>query len=42
MWAYTLNMKVYEVPPEVENAIRNTESRPFVRIIFELSGGDVY
>ena len=35
-------MKFYEVPPEVENAIRNTESRPFVRIVFELAGGDVY
>ena len=35
-------MKFYEVPPEVENAIRNTEIRPFVRIVFELAGGDVY
>lgn len=42
LWGYTLNMKFYEVPPEVENAIRNTDSRPFVRIVFELAGGDVY
>ena len=35
-------MKFYEVPPEVENAIRNTECRPFVRVVFELAGGDVY
>ena len=42
MWAYTLSMKFYEVPPEVENAIKNTDSRPFVRVVFELSSGDLY
>ena len=42
MWGYTLSMKFYEVPPEVENAIKNTDSRPFVRVVFELSSGDLY
>ena len=42
MWAYTLSMKFYEVPPEVENSIKNTDSRPFVRVVFELSSGDLY
>ena len=35
-------MKFYEVPPEVENAIKNTNIRPFVRVVFELADGDVY
>ena len=35
-------MKFYELPPEVENKIRDTDSRPFVRVVFELAGGDVY
>ena len=35
-------MKFYELPPEVENKIRDTDSRPFVRVVFELASGDVY
>ena len=35
-------MKFYELPPEVESKIRDTDSRPFVRVVFELAGGDVY
>ena len=35
-------MRFYELPPEVENKIRNTDARPFVRIVLELAGGDVY
>lgn len=35
-------MRFYELPPEVENKIRDTDSRPFVRVVFELAGGDVY
>ena len=35
-------MRFYELPSEVENKIRDTDSRPFVRVVFELSGGDVY
>ena len=35
-------MRFYELPPEVENKIRDTNSRPFVRVVFELAGGDVY
>ena len=35
-------MRFYELPPEVETKIRNTDSRPFVRVVFELAGGDVY
>ena len=35
-------MKFYEVPPEVENAIKNTDYRPFVRVVLELADGDVY
>ena len=35
-------MRFYELPPEVKNKIRDTDSRPFVRIVFELAGGDVY
>ncbi|MBR4791763.1 MAG: hypothetical protein IK024_12800 [Treponema sp.] len=35
-------MRFYELPPEVENKIRDVDSRPFVRVVFELSGGDVY
>ena len=35
-------MRFYELPPEVENRIRNTDARPFVRIVLELAGGDVY
>ena len=35
-------MKFYEVPPEVENAIKNTDFRPFVRVLFELESGDVF
>lgn len=35
-------MKFYEVPLEVENAIKNTDFRPFVRVLFELESGDVF
>ena len=35
-------MRFYELPPEVENKIRNTDTRPFVRVVLELAGGDVY
>ena len=35
-------MRFYELPPEVESKIRDTESRPFVRVVFELADGDVY
>lgn len=35
-------MRFYEVPPEVENKIRDVEARPFVRIILETDDGDVY
>lgn len=35
-------MKFYEVPPEVEGFIKNTDCRPFVRVVFELAGDDVY
>ena len=35
-------MRFYELPPEVENKICDTDARAFVRIILELSGGDVY
>ena len=35
-------MRFYELPPEVENKIRDTDSRPFVRIVFELADDDVY
>ena len=35
-------MKFYEVPPEVENAIKNTDFRPFLRVLFELESGDVF
>ncbi|MBC6712445.1 hypothetical protein [Treponema sp. Marseille-Q3903] len=35
-------MRFYELPPEVEKKICDTDARPFVRIVLELSGGDVY
>lgn len=35
-------MRFYELPPEVENKICDTDARPFVRIALELNGGDVY
>ena len=35
-------MKFYELPPEVESLIKNTEARPFVRVVFELNDGDIY
>lgn len=35
-------MRFYKVPPEVENAITNIESRPFVRVVLELASGDIY
>ena len=35
-------MRFYELPPEVENKIRDTDSRPFVRVVFELADSDVY
>ena len=35
-------MRFYELPPEVENKIRNTDARPFVRVVLELADGDVY
>lgn len=34
-------MRFYELPPEVENKIRDADARPFVRVVLELSGGDV-
>ena len=35
-------MKFYELPPEVLSLIKQNNIRPFVRVVFELSGGDVY
>ena len=35
-------MKFYELQPEVESLIKNTDARPFVRVVFELTGGDIY
>ena len=35
-------MRFYELPPEVENKIRDVDARPFVRVVLELSDGDVY
>lgn len=35
-------MRFYELPPEVENLIKNTDARPFVRVVLELPGGDLY
>ncbi len=35
-------MKFYELPPEVESLIENSEARPFVRVVLELSDGDIY
>ena len=35
-------MRFYELPPEVESKIRDVDARPFVRVVLELSGGDVY
>lgn len=35
-------MKFYELPPEVDNLIKNTDVRPFVRILLELPDGDVF
>ena len=35
-------MRFYELPPEVENKIRDTDARPFVRVVLELSSGDIY
>ena len=35
-------MKFYELPPEVETKIRDVDERPFVRVVLELSSGDVY
>ena len=34
-------MKFYELPQAVEAAIKNTDVRPFVRVLFELADGDV-
>ena len=35
-------MRFYELPPEVETKIRDVDARPFVRVVLELSSGDVY
>ena len=35
-------MKFYELPQAVEAAIKNTDVRPFVRVLFELADGDVF
>ena len=35
-------MKFYEIPPEVETKIRDVDACPFVRVVLELSSGDVY
>lgn len=35
-------MKFYELPPEVNNKISDTDMRPYVRIAFEKQGGDVF
>ena len=35
-------MKFYELQPEVESLIKNPEARPFVRVVLELAGGDIY
>ena len=35
-------MRFYELPPEVERRIKDTDSRPFVRVVLELENGDVY
>lgn len=35
-------MKFYELPPAVNSAIRNTDIRPYVRVLLELSSGDVF
>ena len=35
-------MKFYELPPAVENKILDTDSRPFIRVVLELNGGDIY
>ena len=37
-----LTMKFYELQPEVESLIKNPQARPFVRVVLELAGGDVY
>lgn len=35
-------MKFYELQPITEASIKNTEIRPFVRILFELENGDIF
>jgi hypothetical protein len=35
-------MKFYELPPEVESKIRDTDARPFVRVVLETGEGDIY
>lgn len=35
-------MRFYELPPEVDNKIKNPLVRPYVRIVFEKPAGDVY
>jgi len=35
-------MRFYELPPLVESRIKDTDSRPFVRVVLELANGDVY
>ena len=35
-------MKFYELPQAVEAAIKNTDVRPFVRVLFELADGDIF
>ena len=37
-----LTMKFYELQPEVESLIKNPQARPFVRVVLELAGGDIY
>ena len=35
-------MRFYELPPLVESRIKDTDTRPFVRVVLELKNGDVY
>ncbi len=35
-------MRFYELPPLIESRIKDTDSRPFVRVVLELTDGDVY
>jgi len=35
-------MKFYELPPAVDSAIKNTDIRPYVRVMFELKDNDYF